>query len=121
LKSHMDITYARRNMHCHKIRIPCGDQLVICGQYTCKENCTNALCSFLFSRYSLFGILMNLLQRACVFERWRALCVIPHSGGGSAQGQSSCLTCYWFSCVPCTYSIGVMPRSICYSSLPSKK
>jgi hypothetical protein len=29
----MNITSARGTLHCRKIRIPCGDQLVICGLY----------------------------------------------------------------------------------------
>jgi hypothetical protein len=28
-----NITSARGTVHCHKTHIPCGDQLVICGQY----------------------------------------------------------------------------------------
>jgi hypothetical protein len=28
-----NITSARGTLHCRKTRIPCGDQLVICGQY----------------------------------------------------------------------------------------
>jgi hypothetical protein len=28
-----NITFARGTVHCRKTRIPCGDQLVICGQY----------------------------------------------------------------------------------------
>jgi len=71
--------------------------------------------------HALYGMLMTLLQRACVLGRWGALCVIPHSGGRLAQGQSTHLTCYWFSCIPCTYSTGVMPRSICPPPLPSKE
>jgi hypothetical protein len=30
----MSITSARRTVHCRKTRILCGDQLLICGQYT---------------------------------------------------------------------------------------
>jgi hypothetical protein len=28
-----NVTSARGTLHCRKTRIPCGDQLVICGQY----------------------------------------------------------------------------------------
>jgi hypothetical protein len=28
-----NITSARGTLHCHKTRIPCGDQVVICGLY----------------------------------------------------------------------------------------
>lgn len=82
---------------------------------------TYVLCSVLVSFFELYDTLMNLLQRACVLGRRCAVCVIPHSCGGPAQGQSSRLTCYWISCMPCAHSTGIMPGSICYPSVPSKK
>jgi hypothetical protein len=69
----------------------------------------------------LYDILINLLQRACVLGRRCAVCVIPHSCGGPAQGQSSCFTYYWISCVPCAHSTGIVPGSIRSPSVPSKK
>jgi hypothetical protein len=29
-----NITFVRGTLHCRKTRIPCGDQIVICGLYT---------------------------------------------------------------------------------------
>jgi hypothetical protein len=33
-----NITSARGTLHCRKTRIPCGDQLVICGLYNNTQN-----------------------------------------------------------------------------------
>jgi hypothetical protein len=36
-----NITSARGTLHCRKTRIPCGDQLVICGLYVCQHKSTH--------------------------------------------------------------------------------
>jgi hypothetical protein len=38
-----NITSARGTVHCRKIRIPCGDQLVICGLYALLICCIHAI------------------------------------------------------------------------------
>jgi hypothetical protein len=37
----MNISSARGTSHCRKIRIPCGDQLVICGLYVVRQLATD--------------------------------------------------------------------------------
>jgi hypothetical protein len=38
-----NITSAQGAVHCRKTRIPCGDQLVVCGQYYCCDAVNQSL------------------------------------------------------------------------------
>jgi hypothetical protein len=70
-----NITSARRTLHCRKTRIPCGDQLVICGLYSLLPNRAHINIAT-YSGFSIFTMELyctpevNTLQLNTVGNSW---------------------------------------------------
>jgi hypothetical protein len=59
----MNIIYACGTVHCRKTRIPCGNQLVICGQYAVRGKLVHSSIFCLFVAGVHSKVMKNLVSK----------------------------------------------------------
>jgi hypothetical protein len=92
-----NITSARETVHCLKTRIPCGDQLVICGlQKPCRKICEVSLCVVweLVSDERYVAVI-QLGKSFLVTHPSPAVSYDFSRGGGLPSELTRCLTYCW--------------------------